>query len=46
MALVVDDEPSVRNVATDYLKAMGFCPVIVADGGSEVLQCLGKYHNS
>ncbi len=37
-ALVVDDESAVRNIAADYLKAMGYSPVLVAAGGAEGLK--------
>ena len=45
MALVVNDEPAVRSVAADYLKKMGYNPVIAADGGAEGLRCLDTHPN-
>ena len=41
LALVVDDEPSVRHVATRMLVSMGF-EVVTASTGSEAVELLGE----
>ena len=43
MALVVDDEPEVRKVAADYLKALGYSPVEIVIGGAEGLQAVQEF---
>ncbi|NNC98557.1 MAG: response regulator [Gammaproteobacteria bacterium] len=46
VALVIDDEPSVRNIARQYLSKLGFEVIHEADGGRTGVQAFHKLSDS